>query len=157
MIIYRQLKKATQTQEGTKMKKAEIMRRAWELAKVGQANYGGSVKMYFSEALRIAWKESKMVKETKEEMIQRLEGLGFKRWTKGNMDRMYVNATMLGFTYDTNRYGKLQRSYFNGEEVGNCEGRKYLAAKTYLDLNTMEMISDRGDLRQAALELAKIA
>jgi hypothetical protein len=104
MIIYRQLKKATQTQEGTKMKKAEIMRRAWELAKVGQANYGGSVKMYFSEALRIAWKESKMVKETKEEMIQRLEGLGFKRWTKGNMDRMYVNATMLGFTYDTNRY-----------------------------------------------------
>ena len=138
--------------------KAQVMRRAWELAKAGQANFGGSVKMYFAESLRMAWKEIKgEMKETKEEMIARLEGLGFKRWTNYGKDRMYVNATKLGFEYDTYNTGNIKNAYWQGERVSNCEGRRYLAAKTYLDLDTMEIRSDRDDLREAAIELAKIA
>ena len=138
--------------------KAQVMRRAWELAKAGQINFGGSVKMYFAESLRMAWKESKGgMKETKEEMIARLEGLGFKRWTNYGKDRMYINATQLGFEYSCYNTGNIKSAYWQGERISNTLGRSYKFAKTYLDLDTMKMVSDRDDLKEAAIELAKIA
>lgn len=35
--------------------KANVMRKAWELAREGQKKFGGKVKEYFAEALRLAW------------------------------------------------------------------------------------------------------
>lgn len=37
----------------------EIMTRAWEIAKKGQVKFGGKVSEYLSEALKMAWAESK--------------------------------------------------------------------------------------------------
>ena len=42
------------------------MKRAWKIARQGQKNFGGSVKMYFSEALKQAWKEYKQGEKTVE-------------------------------------------------------------------------------------------
>ena len=40
-----------------------VMTRAWEIAKEGQAKFGGFVKEYFAMSLRAAWAELKgMVK-----------------------------------------------------------------------------------------------
>ena len=36
-----------------------VMTRAWEIAREGAANFGGKVKEYFAEALRMAWAETK--------------------------------------------------------------------------------------------------
>ncbi|KYD04164.1 hypothetical protein B4102_3313 [Heyndrickxia sporothermodurans] len=36
-----------------------VMTRAWEIAKAGVKKFGGTAKMYFKEALIIAWKEVK--------------------------------------------------------------------------------------------------
>lgn len=41
----------------------QIMKRAWEIAKNGVAQFGGKVREYFAEALTIAWKEFKAMKE----------------------------------------------------------------------------------------------
>ena len=40
-----------------------VMRRAWEIARKGQENYGGKVSEYLSKALKIAWAEIKTNKE----------------------------------------------------------------------------------------------
>ena len=46
-----------------------VMTRAWEIAKEGQAKFGGFVKEYFAMSLRAAWAELKgMVKMMKVEL-----------------------------------------------------------------------------------------
>lgn len=39
--------------------KKQIMKRAWEIAKQGQKKFGGKVKEYFAESLKMAWAESR--------------------------------------------------------------------------------------------------
>lgn len=34
---------------------ANVMSKAWDIARVGKQKFGGSVKSYFAEALRLAW------------------------------------------------------------------------------------------------------
>lgn len=34
-----------------------VMKRAWEIAKEGQKKFGGKIKEYFAEALKLAWAE----------------------------------------------------------------------------------------------------
>ena len=39
--------------------KTTIMKRAWDIAREGQTKFGGKVSEYISEALKMAWAESK--------------------------------------------------------------------------------------------------
>ncbi len=41
--------------------KTFVMKRAWEIAREGAAQFGGKVKEYFSIALKMAWDETKIV------------------------------------------------------------------------------------------------
>lgn len=41
--------------------KSDVMRCAWELARIGQRKFGGNVKKYFSEALKAVWAKIKEV------------------------------------------------------------------------------------------------
>lgn len=43
--------------------KKQVMVRAWEIARKGQKKFGGKVKEYFAEALKIAWVEVKAPKK----------------------------------------------------------------------------------------------
>lgn len=43
----------------TKINKSLLMKRAWEIARQGQAQFGGKVRSYFAEALKMAWAEVK--------------------------------------------------------------------------------------------------
>jgi hypothetical protein len=45
-----------------------VMTRAWEIAREGQKRFGGNVKEYFAQALRLAWAEVKAPKKVEVEL-----------------------------------------------------------------------------------------
>lgn len=91
------------------------------------------------------------------ERINELEELGFTRWQKGNMDRLYINAEMIGFECIYYKTGNIKSAWFQGDEISNSEGYRMKAAKTYIDVKTGEVISTNSTLRKAAMELAGIS
>lgn len=88
-----------------------------------------------------------------EEMIHSLEEKGFKRWQKGSMDRLYINACNLGLTVERYNTGNIKRAYFNGESVSNSEGRRMITAKTYIDVKSGRVYSDNDTLKRAVMAL----
>lgn len=88
-----------------------------------------------------------------EEMIKRLEDKGFNRWTKGTMDRLYINAGTLGLEVRRYKTGNISHAEFNGVEISHAEGYRMLSSKTYIDIKTGKVFSDNDTLEQAAKEL----
>lgn len=86
-------------------------------------------------------------------MIAKLEAKGGKRWIKGNMDRMYFNATMLGLELEYYKTGNIRDASFRGMGLSNSMGGRYKAAKTYIDLATGTVHSDFDCLADAVREL----
>lgn len=91
-----------------------------------------------------------------EEKINELAGKGFKRWTKGNHDRLYINASDLGLECEYYKTGNIRSAYFNGVGISNCEARRMKGARTYIDIKTGLVYSDNDDLKKSASELAGI-
>ena len=91
-----------------------------------------------------------------ESKIKTLEEKGFKRWTKGNIDRLYINASQLGLNCTKYNTGNIRSATFQGVGISNCHARKMYAAKTYIDLKTEKVVSDDDMLARAAAELAGI-
>lgn len=109
------------------------MTTAWEIARKGAAQFGGKVKEYFAEALRMAWSEIKSATTTV--TIQLAEGSRkHKSWVgkivgthpQYGLDRKWINPQE-----DENIKGK----FFTLEEGCiydvNCaqSGRKYVTVK----------------------------
>ena len=92
-----------------------------------------------------------------EERIAELIEKGFKRWTKGNLDRLYINAAQLGLVCSYYNTGNICSAEFNGEHISNCQARRYKAAKTFIDIKTERIYSDYDGLWDAAAELAGMA
>lgn len=88
------------------------------------------------------------------ERIVELEQKGFKRWTKGNIDRLYINASQLGLDCEYYKTGNIRYAEFRGEMVSNTQARKMKASRTYIDINTDRVYSDIELLKDAASELA---
>ena len=82
-----------------------------------------------------------------DEMISALEKKGFNRWTKGNMDRLYINATDLGLDCDYYKTGNIKGADFCEERVSNSEARRMKCAKIYIDIKTGEAHSDNYTLQ----------
>lgn len=91
-----------------------------------------------------------MTTTTIEKLITALEERGFKRWTKGDKDRMYIDAEKLGLKVQKYGSGAVKRAEWQGEKISNREGASMLHAKTYLDLTDMSVHSDDSDLFAAA-------
>ena len=87
---------------------------------------------------------------TTEKLITALEEKGFKRWTKGDKDRMYIDAEKLGLKVQKYGSGAVKHAEWDGEKISNREGAAMLHAKTYLDLADMSVHSDDGELLAAA-------
>ena len=88
-----------------------------------------------------------------EKLIAALEAKGFNRWTKGNMDRLYINATKLGLELGYYKTGNIKWAEFKGEMISNSRGYSYKAAKTYIDIATGKVYSEKTDLKEAAQEI----
>ena len=89
-----------------------------------------------------------------ENRIKELEGLGFKRWTKRNMDRLYINAGALGLKCDYYNTGNIRNALFNDEHISNCEARRIKAAKTYIDVATGKVYGNNETLARKAAEIS---
>lgn len=85
-----------------------------------------------------------------EKQIAALEGKGFKRWTKGSMDRLYIDATEMGLELTYYKTGNVSGATWQGEQISNSQGRAYKYAKTYIDVATGEVVSTNDTLREAA-------
>ena len=107
------------------MTKAQIMKRAWEIKREDSENI-------FGLCLRMAWAEAKAENSVK--TIEELEELGFSRWTKGNFDRLYINADKLGLECGYYNTGNVRWASFNGEKISNSQARRLLSCKIYIDL-----------------------
>lgn len=79
------------------------------------------------------------------EMMEMLTKEGFKRWTKNTMDRMYVNANVLGLNAET--------ATFKGRKISNTYTRELQSAKTYIDLVKNEIHSDKWELAAGVAEI----
>ena len=111
----------------------KVMTRAWAIAKEAVKNFGGKASQYIAEALRMAWKEVKTVKKAVADRIEELEAMGFNRWTKGNMDRLYINSDKLGFVCDFYKSGHICSASLDGEKISNNRAFGYYKAKTYIE------------------------
>lgn len=80
----------------------KLMLRAWEIAREGVGRFGGAVKEYFAEALRIAWQEFKKAKKklTLHEVAYRISNRYYKEadaeidvrvWENYGKVRIYAN------------------------------------------------------------------
>lgn len=97
-------------------------------------------------------KELKTGKLTDDE-IAALENKGFNRWTKGDMDRLYIKPTYLGLDLEYYKSGNISSATFNGDSISNSEGRRLNATKCYVDVATRKVVCDNEELKQAAQEL----
>lgn len=120
----------------------KVMTRAWAIAKEAVKNFGGKASQYIAEALRMAWKEVKTVKKAVADRIEELEAMGFNRWTKGNMDRLYINSDKLGFVCDFYKSGHICSASLDGEKISNNRAFGYYKAKTYIDVKSEKIYSD---------------
>lgn len=75
-----------------------------------------------------------------EETIAKLEGKGFRRWTKGNLDRLYINPKSYGVTYTYYANNKVSGGTFQGTEFGAYEARRFETTKAYIDVKTGELV-----------------
>lgn len=91
-----------------------------------------------------------------EQKITALTEKGFNRWTKGTLDRLYINAAQLGLECTYYKTGNISGAWFCGELISNCQARRYKAAKTYIDIKTGRVFSDIPTLAAAAEELAEL-
>lgn len=88
-----------------------------------------------------------------EKIIDKLETRGFKRWTKGDYDRLYIDATSMGLELSYYKTGNICYAEWKGERISNSRGYKFKTAKTYVDIKTGKVHSDRDDLKESAEEI----
>lgn len=104
------------------MTRKQIMTLAWTLKKLDSRNL-------FSECLRLAWQVSR-----ESDLSAQLEMLGFNRWQKNGMDRMYINCESLGVDITYYNSGNICSAYLDGESISNSEAREYKFQKVYYDM-----------------------
>lgn len=110
--------------------KKEIMVNAWRIAREGQKAFGGKVREYVAQALKMAWAQAKGGIN-----IDALEQKGFSRWSKGNMDRLYFNIQKSGhMDVDYYKTGNISFASVDGEEISHRFAGQILAVKCFIDL-----------------------
>lgn len=106
-----------------------IMSTAWQLARYAAAQFGGKASQYISGCLKDAWKNYReLIRNAVATILDATTD--FSRWTRYGMDRCYIDAADLGYS------GK---------------------AKTYYDVKSGKVYSDRTDLKAAAEKIIAAA
>lgn len=82
--------------------KKQIMKTAWEIARNGQQQYGGSVKIYFPESLKLAWQQAKTGrKDMEHRIIIKTDNYNERRWGKPWMAVITANDKgKTSYTFD---------------------------------------------------------
>lgn len=94
-----------------------------------------------------------------ENMIKKLEAKGFKRWTKGEHDRLYANVEDFGLELRHYNSGNISGATLNGEKISNSYGAEIKRnTSIYLNVNDGELyLTDRANDEIVANVKAAIA
>lgn len=68
-----------------------VMTQAWAIAREGQAKFGGSVREYFAEALRMAWR---IAKNRMEKFRDVKKVVTSREWKNYGKHRIYIDASI---------------------------------------------------------------
>ena len=91
------------------------------------------------------------------EMIEKLEEAGAKRWTKYGKDRLYIDVELV-LDLDVDRYntGNICKSLLDGEKISHARASRILGSKIYIDLTTDELVvAANSDEKEMIEEAAK--
>ena len=116
-----------------------LFSKAWQTARDAAAQFGGKARQYFGESLKMAWADTR--KKDIMDRIDELAAMGFKRWQKSGMDRLYINADRLGLECDYYKSGNISYAEFDGEKISNSRASSMLNTKTYIDLVKRQIVS----------------
>lgn len=94
-----------------------------------------------------------------ENMIKKLEAKGFKRWTKGEHDRLYANVEDFGLELHHYNSGNISGATLNGEKISNSYGAEIKRnTSIYINVNDGELyLTDRANDEIVANVKAAIA
>ncbi|ELP4662103.1 hypothetical protein QUK01_002790 [Salmonella enterica] len=99
------------------MNKSTLFITAWNMSRDAAAKFGGSVKSYFAESLKLAYGRTRLV--TLEACLK----IGGKLWEKNGMHRVYFNgdivAAAVGFEYDTYKTGNIKWACLGDDPLAN--------------------------------------
>ncbi|EDT7399852.1 hypothetical protein AHX81_001237 [Salmonella enterica subsp. enterica] len=99
------------------MNKSMLFITAWNMSRDAAAKFGGSVKSYFAESLKLAYGRTRLV--TLESCLK----IGGKLWKKNGMRRVYFNgdivAAAVGFEYDTYKTGNIKWACLGDASLAN--------------------------------------
>lgn len=70
------------------------------------------------------------------EMIERLVAMGCNEWKKHGYHRLYVDIESIGLKISRYNTGNISYAEFDGEKISNCEARRILNGKYYIDVET---------------------
>ena len=125
----------------------EIMVAAWKNFRKELGN--------FSACLKMAWAAAKkaVAGMTKEEKIEKLIAAGAKRWTLKNMDRLYINASALGYKWSCYKTGNISASFApDGAAISHAKMSNILNGKIFLDINDDFAIKNSTKCEDAYIE-----
>ena len=71
-----------------------------------------------------------------EKTIKNLEKVGFKRWTKGNFDRLYINPCDFGLSVSHYKSGNISSATFNHDYISNSLAKDIIDGKYFVDVVT---------------------
>ena len=120
-----------------------VMRKAWEIAREGQKKFGGKVKEYFAEALRMAWRIVKGMEQGFEKMKDVVKEVTGREWKNYGKHRVYVDAKL----------SLIEQKEIKGEIVGAL---RRIEGKWYYDVPTGKLYRQEyreRDLSSAAPEV----
>ncbi|EAA3909118.1 hypothetical protein DQS94_13050 [Salmonella enterica subsp. enterica serovar Potsdam] len=99
------------------MNKSTLFITDWNISRDAAAKFGGSVKSYFAESLKLAYGRTRLV--TLESCLK----IGGKLWEKNGMRRVYFNgdivAAAVGFEYDTYKTGNVKWACLGDASLAN--------------------------------------
>ncbi|EAT2390845.1 hypothetical protein EJQ58_10555 [Salmonella enterica] len=99
------------------MNKSTLFITAWNMSRDAAAKFGGSVKSYFAESLKLAYGRTRLV------MLEACLKVGGKLWEKNGMHRVYFNgdivAAAVGFEYDTYKTGNIKWACLGDASLAN--------------------------------------
>lgn len=80
-----------------------------------------------------------------ESIIKKFEAKGFTRWTKYDMDRLYINAETLGLEASYYKSGNVSYAEYRGEKISNRRAGDMLCSKIWIDVETGKLCSKNAD------------
>lgn len=69
-----------------------------------------------------------------DEQIKRYEDAGFRRWTKADMDRLYIDTTKLGLECEYKRDHEPCLGHWQELDISNADCRRIYYSKVWVDV-----------------------